>query len=739
MLGWLRKKSPEPAAAPVQDPTPARAEERLLRTQALREDGKLREAESELRAVLAEAPSAAAHFQLGNLLQIQNRLESAETNYRLAISADPAHFAAHNCLGVVLLHLGRKEESLAAHERALALQPDSVDAHNNAAVALQALGRLDKALAHYERALALAPDHPGLQLNLAGALDALGRLDESEERYRKAIELAPDLALAHNNLGALLQRKGRLEEAIGRYRRALELEPRFDQARLGLAYALINLARDADGLEELDRYLAGHPEDVNALMQRGRALEQLERLPEAGDCYRKVLELAPNAPETYMRIGALQRQRGEQEEAIANFRRAIDLAPDFAPVWEHLLLSLNYAHGISPSEIYAAHREFGRRFAPKVTPAGFDNSPDRARRLRVGYVSGDFRTHAVAQFMEPILERHDHDSFEIVCYYTLNYTDAVTERLKRHADLWRDVPALSNEALADRIRADGIDVLVDLSGHTGHNRMLALARKPAPVQATWLGYLNTTGLEAMDWRITDRHAAPEGFEAYHSERLYRLPDCQWCYRAPPEAPDVAAPPCARTGRVTFAAFTNPAKITREMIRLWSELLARLPQANLLVVGQGLASIAEEFRLRFVRHGVSAERIELRGVRSFPEYLAMHNEVDIVLDTFPYSGGTTSCHALWMGVPLVSLAGATCTSRGGASLLNAIGLPHLLAESSERYLEIAQDLAAGQANMKELRASLRERMAASPLMDVPGFTRNLETAYRAMWKSWCEAH
>jgi protein O-GlcNAc transferase len=651
-----------------------------------------------------EAPNAIGHFQRGNQLQLQNQLKAAESSYRLAIAADPAYAEAHNCLGVVLHQLGRDEESLAAHERALALKPDFVDAHNNAAVALQVFGRLDEALAHYERALALAPGHAGL----------------------------------HLNLGVLLQRRGRINEALEHYTLALELQPQLAFARLNLAYGLFNLARFADALAELDRYLADQPKDTNALMLRGRALEQLERLPEANECYLQVLSLAPMSGDAYMRLGALQRQRGEHEEAIANLRRAVAYAPDSPAAWEHLLLALNYAHGVSPAEIYAAHCEFGRRFTPAEAPSRHANPREPDRKLRLGYVSGDFRTHPVAQFMEPILEHHDRNALEIFCYYTLNYSDQVTERIKRHTAVWREVFAWPVEKLTEQIRADGVDILVDLSGHTGHHRLQAFARKPAPVQATWLGYLNTTGLEAMDWRITDRHAAPEGFEAYHSERLYRLPDCQWCYRAPAEAPSVAAPPSARTGRFTFAAFSNPAKITHEMIELWCKLLAKVPHANLLVVGQGLPSIAGKFRERIAPHGIATDRITLQGLRPFADYLALHNEVDVMLDTFPYSGGTTTCHALWMGTPVVSLVGETPASRGGASLLNAIGLPQLSAESSERYLDIALNLATDHAALKDLHAGLRERMLASPLMDIPRFTRNLEAAYREMWKSWCES-
>jgi len=738
MLGWFRRRPAPVAGTPPGQSGAVSTDERLRRAQALRDSGRWPEAELELRTALAESQRAEVHFQLGILLQMQDRLDQAETAYRNAIAALPSHAEAHNGLGVVLHRLGRDEESLAAHEKALSLNPDFVDAHNNAAVALQILGRAEDALGHYARALALAPAHPGLHFNRAAVLDTLGRFDEAEAGYCKTIELAPDLALAQNTLGSLLRRRGRAEEAVVSISRALALQPEFAKARLNLVSALIELDRFEEGLIELDRYIAGSPKDVNALLERGRTLEQLGRFPEAKECTLRALELAPDLAEGHMRLGSLQRFVGDHDEAIANLRRAVDLAPDSVRNWTALLFALNYADGIAASDIYAAHLEFGRRFAPTAVRSDHANAPDPQRRLRVGYVSGDFRTHAVAQFIEPVLEQHDRKSVEIFCYYTLNRGDAVTERFRRHADCWREVHALSDDALADQIRADAIDVLVDLSGHTAFNRLLVFARKPAPVQATWLGYLNTTGLPAIDWRITDRHAAPAGLlEAYHSERLMRLPHCQWCYREPEGAPGVIERSSAAPGRVVFSAFTNPSKITRELIGLWSRLLARVPDANFLLLGQGVDSIAGEFRAHFARHDIAAERIAFQGHKPFAEYLALHGEVDIMLDTFPYTGGTTSCHALWMGVPLVTLTGETATSRGGASLLNTIGLPDLVADSPERYLEIAENLANDAARLRELRAGLRKRMLASPLMDIPEFTRSLERAFRSMWQSWCE--
>lgn len=366
------------------------------------------------------------------------------------------------------------------------------------------------------------------------------------------------------------------------------------------------------------------------------------------------------------------------------------------------------------------------------------NSPEPERRLRIGYVSGDFRHHSVAQFFEPVLARHDRGGFEIFCYYNLFRVDDTTERLRRRADCWREITSLSDEAVADLVGRDGIDILVDLSGHTKYNRLLAFARKPAPVQAAWLGYLNTTGLDAIDYRITDRHASPEGLlDAFHSERLLRLPDSQWCYRPPLDCPEVTDPPTMHGGPVTFGAFSGLAKIGPQVVALWCRLLERLPDARLLVAGLGLGSIRDEYLSRFASRGVAPERVDLREFQSFWDYLAMHEAADVMLDTFPYTGGTTTCHALWMGVPVVTLVGDSAPSRGGASLLKAVGLDELVVDTPLQYLDTASSLAGDPERLATLRSGMRARMLASPLMDASRFTHHLEQAYRAMWRRWCE--
>jgi predicted O-linked N-acetylglucosamine transferase (SPINDLY family) len=533
----------------------------------------------------------------------------------------------------------------------------------------------------------------------AETLRMRGRPDEAIFHHRRIVALLPDSPIARSNLGNALADRAP-DEAIACYREAIRLDPGFPEAHSNLAAVL----RDH------------------------------RRLAEAIACGERAVALRPNFPEALANLGNALKDAGRLDDAVRAYRRALEVRWD-ADTHSSLLFALNHAAGLSPADLYAEHRGYARRLGASGGPRRHPNSPDPGRRLRVGYVSGDFRTHPVAHFIEPVLAGHDRDRFEVFCYYNHGRSDEVTERLRRHATRWRDVSTLDDDALVRLVGDDAVDLLVDLSGHTGKNRLPVFARKPAPVQATWLGYLNTTGLDAVDYRISDGSASPAGFDAFHSERLVRLPHSQWCYRAPAASPDVTDRPSARP-RVTFAAFSNLAKIGPPVVDLWSRLLARVQGSELWLVCPGMRSVAAEQLERFVRRGVDPARVRLGDIRPFRQYLELHGEVDVMLDTFPYAGGTTTCHALWMGVPVVSLVGDTAPSRGGASLLGALGLDELVARTPEDYVDIAARLAGDRARLAALRSRLRARMAASPLMDEQGFVRDLESAYRAMWSSWC---
>ena len=588
------------------------------------------------------------------------------------------------------------------------------------------------------QALDLQPARPDFLNTLGLVHQTLGEPVEAEERFRAALAAQPGYAPAHGNLGIALRDQGRLQEAEAQFREALRLDARLADTHNNLGNLLKELGRAQEAEPSLRRAIELRPHYAEAHANLGLVLRALGRLQEAEGCARRAIALRPDDAGAHSDLGVALFGLGRLEEAERSYRQALALDPGLALAQGNLVYLMNCVSGRSLEAIYAEHRAFARRFCPPPDPAPHRNTADPERRLRVGYVSGDFRHHSVAFFVEPVLAQHDRGKFEVFCYYNLRRSDEVTARLRGLADHWREVHALDDAALATQVRDDGIDILVDLSGYTANNRLPAFARKPAPVQATWLGYLNTTGLDAMDYRISDAQANPPGpLDRVHSERLVRMPDSQWCYLPPPDAPTVAPAPCLASGYVTFASFSIPAKLDAAALTVWGRLLERVPGSRLMVVANGLADVPGDFAARIARHGIPRERLRVLGSQPFHDYLSQHGEADIVLDTFPFTGGTTSCHALWMGVPVVSLAGETATSRGGASLLHATGLDELLARDESEYLDIAAALALDTARLSALRAGMRERLRASPLLDAARFTRQIEARYRDMWQAWCD--
>lgn len=656
----------------------------------------------------------------------------------VAIDSQSASYRLN--FGKVLLQLGRVREACESLERATALDPRKADAHNELGLARAEAGFLEAAEAAFRKALSLQPGYWEAYSNLGLFLLHIGRAEEAVATLRKALELEPRSPDVLTNLGMALRARGLAEEAVQAYRTALVLRPGDPGTLTNLGNALVVLSRNDEAIDCFRAALTSAPRYAAAYYNWGSLQLRLGRFGEAASQFREALEIEPHFADAECGLASALRDAGHVDESIAACRRALELDPNNTEVHSQLLFSLLHSSTVTPLQVFDEHREWARRHAGRASSgfAGHPNGREPERRLRIGYVSGDFRHHPVAQFLEPILERHDHTEFDILCYYNVPHADATTDRLRLRADGWRDIASLDDDEVADRIRADRIDVLVDLSGHTRANRLLAFARKPAPVQATWLGYLGTTGLDAIGYRISDGRATPQGFDALHTERVVRLPDSQWCYRPPADCPDVAVPPSVRESKpVTLGAFCNLAKIGPRVIATWGKLLERLSGGRLLVVGLGLDSMREEYLSQFAAAGVAPHRIELRGFQSFRDYLAMHRDVDLMLDTFPYTGGTTTCHALWMGVPVVTLAGDSYPSRGGASVLGTLGLGELVAETPEEYVDKVCTLATEPARLSQLRSGMRARMSSSALMDAARFTRGLEHAYRSMWRDWCQ--
>lgn len=589
-----------------------------------------------------------------------------------------------------------------------------------------------------ERATALRPDQAAGWHSLAVAYLEAGRLDEAQRSCRKVLEIDPRHARALANLGAIVQRRGAHGDAERHYRAALAADAQLAQCWFNLGMLLFQGARHDEAIDAVRRALELEPGRVQWHIAFGAALNEIHRPLDAKAVLEAAVALAPDSAAAHEQLAGCLLNMGEPDAAVPLFRRAAELDPQAqTTASSNLPSALNFVAGGDPEAIFREHLAWARGHAAGLASREHRNDPSPERKLRIAYVSPDLRNHPVAYFLEPVLAQHDRSHFEVLCYSDVTTADEHTGRLRALADGWHDIAYSSNEELARRIRDEAVDILVDLAGHTGGGaRMLLFARKPAPVQASWLGYLNTTGLEAMDYRITDWHACPAGWERYHTERLVRLPHSQWCYSPAQDAPRVGPLPARREKRLTFGALQNFAKVNAEVIAAWSRVLRRVPEARLLLVAPGMEQIFERIAQRFARHGIDAARIEIRGRVSVPAYLALHDRVDINLDSFPYTGGTTTCHSLWMGVPVVTLSGGTVVSRGGASVLNVVGLPELVGKSEDEYVEIAARLALDLEALERLRRGLRERVAASPLTDARRFTRDLETAYRAMWRGWC---
>jgi predicted O-linked N-acetylglucosamine transferase (SPINDLY family) len=435
---------------------------------------------------------------------------------------------------------------------------------------------------------------------------------------------------------------------------------------------------------------------------------------------------------------------GRHREGLAVLRRAHALASGSAQVHSNLLFVINCSDNVSAEDVYAAHLRFGSDIADSLlpVPAAHANSRDPERKLTVGYVSADLRDHAIRYFIEPVLQGHSRGRFRVICYNNGSVSDAVSGSLRGFCDMWRDIAGLPDDEAADLMRADGVDILVDLSGHTRGNRLLTFARKPAPVQVTWFGAVQTTGMKAMDWRITDQRLDPDGATTQFSrERLARLAHSYACFRPHPDSPQVGPLPArAAGGELTFASFNSAYKINDAVVALWARLIGSVPRARLkLVVEHGdLPDIRRLVAARFEAHGIDPAHLDITGRRSVSGFLDMCNEVDVLLDPFPQNGGITSLHALWMGVPVITLAGVAPIGRIGVSLLGQLGLESFVAHDEDEYVAIAQRCAADTDALAGVRAGLRARMSASTLMDETGFMRDLESEYRRIWREWCDA-
>ena len=583
--------------------------------------------------------------------------------------------------------------------------PSAVDAHWIAdTLRLQQQGAQQEVVARCEIALAREPDHVDVLKLLAAARLAQGGTADGIRHLRRANALAPS-AKAHAHLGGILATIGEFDDAIACFRAAIALQPEFAEARNTLA----------------------------------TLLKALSRYDEAEECCRAGLRNDARQAGLKHTLATVLFEQARVEEAIATLRESLALQPANAAAHSELLRMLSYSDTQEPAQIYREHLDWAARHARALENAAppHPNNPDPARRLRVGFVSPYIHKHAVTFFLESIIEHHDRAQLDVFLYADVARLDDYSERLKAYGAHWRGTLGLGHEQFAQLVRDDAIDILVDLSGHTANNRLLAFARKPAPVQVNWLGFPSTTGMRSMDYRVTDDYCDPPGMtEHLNSEQLVRLPGIYMAWRPPDGTPAVAPLPALKNGYVTYGTFHSAFKITPTTAALWARILQRVPDSRLRVLAISGAAAEQHIRKLFSNCGVSARQLEILPRLKFDDYLAAYADVDIALDTFPYHGATTTCFSLWMGLPVVVLEGNTHASRADVSMLNNVGLPQLIAKTGEAYVDIAVKLAHELPQLAELRANLRGMMARSPNADGRACARNLERAFRKMWVTWC---
>ncbi len=724
------------------------------------------------RALELRPDYAEAYVNLGNTLLDYGKADEAVPCYQRAIELRPDFVAAYLNLADALKILTRFDEAATCYLRILELQPQDVETRINLGNLWKDQGRLDEAIVCYRRSIELKPDLAIAYLNLGTAVKAQGKVEEAIDCYHRALALKPDFAEAHNNLGNAIKDRGQFDDAIACYRRAIELKPEFADPYVNLGNAFYDQGKLDEAIATYHQALARQPNSPKTHSNLGVALTTQGKHDEAIACYRRAIELNPNYAEAYNNLGSALKSQGKLDEAIAScrralelnpryadalnhlgnalkdqgkldeaircYRQAIELRPDYVSVHSNLIYTMVFCPGYDNRMLREEHRRWNQQHAAPLAAFIPVHHNDRTadRRLRIGYVSSDFRNHVVGRNLLPLFREHDHQSFEIFCYSEVPNADDMTSQFQSHADTWRKTVGLTDRQMAQTILDDRIDILVDLTLHMAHHRLLVFAQKPAPVQVTFAGYPGTTGLTTIDYRLTDPYLDPPGLhDDDYSEESFRLPHSFWCYDPLDSELAVNELPAIRQGVITFGCLNNFCKVNPEVLKLWAQVLLAVDGSRLVMLS-GEGSHRQETLHRLADAGITSDRVTFVPNQRRKDYLRTYHGIDIGLDTIPYNGHTTSLDSFWMGVPVVTLVGPTVVGRAGLCQLRNLGLPELIAHHPEEYVRIAAELARDPLRLSTLRATIRPRMQASPLMDQAQFARSIEAAYREMWKRWC---
>lgn len=705
---------------------------------------------------------------LGGILMAQKKPMQALTIFKQILALAPDEAKGYNNQGLALKDVGQLHEAVKSYDRAILLQPDFPQVYNNRANVLKDLGQINEAIINYHKAIQLNNNYLKAYTNLGVALQEIGHLDEALQSYDKAIQLKPDFAELYNNRGNLLKDKGQLEDALINYETAISLKPGYAQAYYNKGLVLEEFDQFNEAVNMYNSAISLNPDYASAYTNLANVQQEIGKVEEAITNYAKATVLKPTSAEIYNNYALALRSIGQEYEAINNYNKAISLKPNFAEVYnnlgnaykdigqleealnnydkaiqlkpEHIItysnrcFLLNYFHNLTQKKIYDEHLKLEKIFEKKIVHNDIV-SKSTNERIRVGYISADFKVHSVAYFFEPLLRSHNKKLIDVFCYYDNQTIDDTTKRLIKKSEHWRSVVDMDDFEVIKLIKKDNIDILVDMAGHTGQNRLIVFSYKPAPIQITWLGYPNTTGLSTIDYRFTDDVADPIGeSDKLHTEKLIRLENGFLCYQGDDTISNTGLLPCVKKGNITFGSFNNTSKLNKHVIRVWSEILHGVPNSNLILKSKQLIDInlRNQYLKLFEQEGISNNRIKLYArLSNKKDHLKLYNLVDICLDPFPYNGTTTTCEALWMGVPVITMLGNRHSSRVGATIMTHVGLKEFIAKDECEYIDLAVKSVKKLDYIADLRRNLRKKMNNSELCNSYLFARNIEKSYCKM--------
>jgi predicted O-linked N-acetylglucosamine transferase (SPINDLY family) len=693
------------------------------------------------QALAIEPSDAAAHNDRGNILAKCGRLDEAISAYRRAIAIKPQVCAGYLSLSEIFHNRGNVDDAIAVYRQALAAGVQASAVHNNLGNELLGKGLLDEAIGQFRRAIALDPQSAQAHYNLGNVWASKGDAQRAIASYGEAISLKPDLPEAHNALGKSLAARGQFSAAITACMEALRLNPGYAGAHFNIGSAFKAQGKLAGAVAAFGNAIKIDPNFDEAHYQLGISFLDLGQFDDAIGAFQSVIRLKPSSAHAHSNLGTALKGKGEIAAAISAYQQAVSLDPTNAKIDDNLVYARLFDSTADERAIAREHDRWNRQHAQPlarfIQPHQNDRDPDR--RLSIGYVSANFQDHVVGRNLLPLLSHHDREQVEIFLYSDVSKPDWMTAQFRELAGTWRSTFGISDEQLAEQIRQDRIDILVDLTLHMAGNRLLVFARKPAPVQVTFAGYPGTTGMDAIDYRLSDPYLDPPGSdESIYSEKTIRLPGTFWCFD-PLECGDiqVKSSPAAQTGIVTFGCLNNFCKINDMVLSLWASVLQRVSSSRLVLMAPP-GNHRDRALEVLSRQEIHRDRIEFASYVPRRKYLETYHRIDIGLDSFPYNGHTTSLDSLWMGVPVITLVGRGVVSRAGWSQLSNLKLQSLAARSPQEFTEIAAELATNLPRLAALRSTLRQRMASSPLMDAKNFARGIEDSYRQMWRSWCEA-